>query len=153
MQILSPCYWGQYRNLARHSRSRSWEVQLIHPDPEIISLRLMFICFGLPQVIKVKSGCSFEVQTLHNLSSPVPVSWLHPGVWSSIPTTSRPSWLWQSVWPTPACVLMPARPCSAGCDTTPSTSTFWRARNTWRDLQTPNAGCLMPSTLADMKGI
>lgn len=124
----------------------------IHPDPEIISLCLMFPGFGLSQLMPVKSKFPFDVHTLHHLFSPVPGSCLHPGVWSSSQTTSKPSWLWQWAWPTLVCGMMPARPCSAGCDTIQSTSTYWRARLTWWDPRTHNAGCLMLPTLADTKG-
>lgn len=123
-----------------------------HPDPEIISLRLMFPCFGLSQLMPVKSRFPFEVHTLHHLFSPMPGSCLYPGVWSSTQTTSQPSWLWQWAWPTLVCATMLARPCSAGYDIIQSTSTFWRARPTWWDPQTPNAGCPMLSTWADTKG-
>lgn len=77
---------------------------------------------------------------------------LHPGVWSSTPTTSQPSWPWRWAWPTPVWGTTPARPCSAGCDTTPSTSTCWRARATWWPPPTRSAGCRTPPTSADTKG-
>lgn len=134
------------------SRGRAGEVRLLHPDPEIISLHLMFPRFGLSQLMPVKSRFPFEVHTFHRLFSPMPGSCVHPGVWSSTQTTSQPSWLWQWAWPTLVCATRPVRPCSAGCDTIQSTSTCWRARHTWCDPQTPNVGCLRLPTLADMKG-
>lgn len=137
------------QNLVLCSTQRIGEVQLIHPDPEVISLRLMFHYFGLSQLMPVITRFPFEVHTLHHLLSHARV---HPGVWSSIQTTSQLSWLWQWVWPILVCAMRPARPCSDGCDIIQSTSTYWREKTIWWDPQTPSAGCHMVPTWADMKG-
>lgn len=44
--------------------SSAAEVQLLHPDPEFISLCLMFPRFGLSQLMPVKPRFPFEVHTL-----------------------------------------------------------------------------------------
>lgn len=69
------------------SRDGAGEVLLVRSGPEIISLGLMFLCFGLSQLMLVKSRFLFEVNTLLDFSSPVNESCLHPGVWSSTQTT------------------------------------------------------------------
>lgn len=83
---------------------------------------------------------------------PAPGSRLCPGVWSCTRITSRPSWLSLWAWPTRGCVTMPARPCSAGSDTIPSTSTCWREGPIWWGPRTLSAGCLTLPTWADTKG-
>lgn len=49
MQIIDACSTQQHANLVLCSTQSVGEVQLIHPDPEIISLHLMFRYFGLSQ--------------------------------------------------------------------------------------------------------
>lgn len=153
MQIIQTCCWRQHANMVFCSRRRAGEARLHHLDPQIISLCLMFLYFSLSQLMPVKTRFPFEEHALHNPPpSQMPEFCLLPGVWSSTQTTSRLSWLWQWAWPTLVCATMLVRPCFAGCDTTQSTRTCWRAKTTWWDPRTPNGGCLMLPMWADMKG-
>lgn len=53
----------------RLCRDGAGEVLLIRSGPGIISLGLMFLCFGLSQLMLVKSRFLFEVNTLLDFSS------------------------------------------------------------------------------------
>lgn len=61
------------------------------------------------------------------------------GVWSSTPTTSRPSWHWQWAWPTRAWSRKHVRHYWAGWDITQNINTFWRTIITCRVHQAHGA--------------